>query len=93
MSVEAPATQVTVPDGRVGLVDPATLADCPYANAELAPVPVKKRTWSTYNFAALWMGMAQHPVLVFLVLSLPGRSVPATVGFPEPTAPTSPVTG
>ncbi|TAG07925.1 MAG: nitrate reductase [Verrucomicrobia bacterium] len=27
-------------------------------NADLAPVPMAKRTWSTWNIAALWIGMA-----------------------------------
>jgi nucleobase:cation symporter-1, NCS1 family len=67
-SAQAPATQVTVPDGRVDLVDPAVLADSPYANPELAPVPVARRTWTTYNFAALWMGMA-HNIPSYLLAS------------------------
>jgi NCS1 family nucleobase:cation symporter-1 len=27
-------------------------------NEDLAPVPVAKRTWTTYNYLALWVGMA-----------------------------------
>ncbi len=27
-------------------------------NADLAPVPPERRTWTTYNFAALWIAMA-----------------------------------
>lgn len=57
-----------MPDGRVDLVDPAVLADSPYANPELAPVPVARRTWTTYNFAALWMGMA-HNIPSYLLAS------------------------
>ncbi len=30
----------------------------PYANEDLLPVPVEKRTCTTYNFSALWVGMA-----------------------------------
>ncbi len=52
-----PANQVHE-DGRVDLADQAGIADSPFANAELAPVPVGKRTWSTYNYLALWNGMA-----------------------------------
>ncbi len=62
------ATQVTQPDGRVDLVDSDAIAESPYANLELAPVPVAKRTWSTYNFAALWMGMA-HNIPSYLLAS------------------------
>jgi NCS1 family nucleobase:cation symporter-1 len=56
----AKATQVTYPDGRVELSDPAAIADSPYTNPELAPVPVEKRTWNTYNYAALWIGMSHN---------------------------------
>jgi len=30
----------------------------PLSNPDLAPVPAAKRTWSTWNVAALWIGMA-----------------------------------
>jgi NCS1 family nucleobase:cation symporter-1 len=39
-----------------------------FYNAELAPVPVQKRTWSTYNYFALWMGMA-HNIPSYLLAS------------------------
>ncbi|MFC5290263.1 NCS1 family nucleobase:cation symporter-1 [Actinokineospora guangxiensis] len=48
------------PDGRVELVDPAAVADSPYSNPELAPVPIAERKWTTYNFTALWVGMAHN---------------------------------
>jgi NCS1 family nucleobase:cation symporter-1 len=58
------ATQITYPDGRVGLTsDPvagAVIAGSRYANPELAPVPIKRRTWKTYNYAALWVGMSHN---------------------------------
>jgi NCS1 family nucleobase:cation symporter-1 len=56
----APATQVTHEDGRVELADPAAIDGSRFANAELAPVPVEKRTWRTYNYAALWVGMSHN---------------------------------
>ncbi len=37
---------------------PADVADSPLINADLAPVPLSGRTWTTYNFAALWIAMA-----------------------------------
>ncbi|HEY3611638.1 MAG TPA: cytosine permease, partial [Pseudonocardiaceae bacterium] len=52
--------QITHPDGRVELADPSVIADSRYANQELAPVPVAKRTWHTYNYAALWVGMSHN---------------------------------
>jgi nucleobase:cation symporter-1, NCS1 family len=55
---EAFPAQQEYPDGRVELTDPASISNSEFANAELAPVPVAKRTWSTYNYLALWNGMA-----------------------------------
>lgn len=37
---------------------PADIADSPLFSADLAPVPESRRTWTTYNFAALWISMA-----------------------------------
>src|SRR5687767_1110293 len=36
----------------------AELAGSPLWNKDLAPTPPSRRTWSTYNIAALWIGMA-----------------------------------
>jgi nucleobase:cation symporter-1, NCS1 family len=36
----------------------AEIAGSPYWNADLAPTPRSRRTWSTYNIAALWIGMS-----------------------------------
>src|SRR5262249_37048967 len=55
------------PNGQVDLADPAAAAGR-YANPELLPVPVGKRTWSTYNYVALWMGMA-HNIPSYLLAS------------------------
>ncbi|MGY4956300.1 NCS1 family nucleobase:cation symporter-1 [Streptomyces nigrescens] len=55
-----PAGQITAPDGRV---EPAPGAIAPhgrYVNADLRPVPLAERRWTTYNFAALWVGMAHN---------------------------------
>src|SRR5271156_6762426 len=32
--------------------------DASLYNEDLAPVPVSRRTWHTYNYAALWVGMS-----------------------------------
>ena len=37
---------------------PPDIADSPLFSGDLAPVPQSRRTWSTYNFAALWVSMA-----------------------------------
>ncbi len=34
------------------------LSGSPLWNADLAPTPLSRRTWSTYHIAALWIGMA-----------------------------------
>jgi NCS1 family nucleobase:cation symporter-1 len=52
------STQVERPDGRVELVDASRVESSPLYNEDLAPVPIAKRTWTTYNFAALWISMA-----------------------------------
>ncbi|MGW4891852.1 NCS1 family nucleobase:cation symporter-1 [Kitasatospora sp. NPDC004240] len=53
-------TQHETPDGRVEL-DPALhLPANGFTNDDLLPVPVARRTWTTYNFLALWVGMAHN---------------------------------
>jgi NCS1 family nucleobase:cation symporter-1 len=55
----AVAEQTLMPDGRVELsaeVD-AGLGGALH-NEDLAPVPIANRTWTTYNYLALWIGMA-----------------------------------
>ena len=34
------------------------VADSPYFNRDLAPAGPSRRTWSTWNIAAMWIGMA-----------------------------------
>jgi NCS1 family nucleobase:cation symporter-1 len=51
-------SQVERPDGRVELVDTARVERSPLYNEDLAPVPIARRTWTTYNYAALWISMA-----------------------------------
>jgi NCS1 family nucleobase:cation symporter-1 len=45
-------------DGRVELRDPQALTESPLYNHDLAPVAVKQRDWSTWDYAALWISMA-----------------------------------
>src|SRR5438105_3328582 len=54
--------------GQVELADPASVAGSRYANPELLPVPLSKRTWNTYNYVAIWMGMA-HAISSYLLAS------------------------
>ena len=47
---------------------PADLAGSPLFSADLAPVPRSRRTWTTYNFAALWIAMA-HCIPTYMLAS------------------------
>ena len=54
--------EIVYPDGRHELapeVD-AALGTSVLHNEDLAPVPIEKRTWTTYNYVALWIGMAHN---------------------------------
>ncbi len=45
-------------DGRVELQAPEELTASPLYNHDLAPVAVRSRNWSTWDYAALWISMA-----------------------------------
>ncbi|HET7226738.1 MAG TPA: NCS1 family nucleobase:cation symporter-1 [Candidatus Eisenbacteria bacterium] len=62
------ALQRQLPDGRVELTDVSSLESSPLYNRDLAPVPVARRTWSTYNYAALWISMA-HCIPTYMLAS------------------------
>src|SRR5690348_4159264 len=55
-------------DGRVELRDDAAIRSSPLYNADLAPVPVARRDWTTYNYAALWISMA-HCIPTYMLAS------------------------
>ena len=57
-----------LPDGRVELVDTSRIEASAWYNDDLAPVPVARRTWSTYNYAALWISMA-HCIPTYMLAS------------------------
>jgi nucleobase:cation symporter-1, NCS1 family len=46
----------------------AELESSPLYNPDLAPVPIERRTWNTYNYFALWVGMA-HNIPTYLLAS------------------------
>jgi NCS1 family nucleobase:cation symporter-1 len=57
-------------DGRVEL-QPYVLSEIeasPHFNEDLAPVPIAKRNWTTYNYAALWISMA-HCIPTYMLAS------------------------
>src|SRR5678816_1781022 len=55
-------------DGRVELVDTSRIERSPLYNHYLAPVPVRRRNWTTYNYAALWISMA-HCIPTYMLAS------------------------
>ncbi len=61
-------TQVERADGRVELTDTRRIEASPLYNHDLAPVPIARRTWTTYNYAALWISMA-HCIPTYMLAS------------------------
>jgi nucleobase:cation symporter-1, NCS1 family len=61
-------TQVERGDGRVELTDTRRIEASPLYNHDLAPVPIAARTWTTYNYAALWISMA-HCIPTYMLAS------------------------
>lgn len=57
-------------DGRVELRPEAwdEISRSPLYNEDLAPVPVARRNWTTYNYAALWISMA-HCITTYILAS------------------------
>src|SRR6266446_3505890 len=55
-------------DGRVELIDTRRVEASPLYNHDLAPVPLARRNWSTYNYAALWVSMA-HCIPTYMLAS------------------------
>ena len=44
------------------------ITQSPLYNPDLAPVPAERRTWTTYNYAALWVSMA-HCIPTYMLAS------------------------
>src|ERR1051326_6208828 len=62
------AEEVVYPDGRVGLARTDEIANSGYATGDLAPLPIERRNWTTYNCTALWIGMS-HCIPTYLLAS------------------------
>jgi len=67
-STTVPAAQVTDAAGRVDLADRPAVARSRFANGDLLPTPLRSRRWGTYNYTALWIGMA-HNIPSYLLAS------------------------
>ena len=61
---------IEYPDGRVELRPEAwhEISRSQLFNEDLAPVPITKRNWTTYNYAALWISMA-HCIPTYMLSS------------------------
>ena len=55
-------------DGRVELIDTRRVEASLLYNEDLAPVPLARRNWTTYNYAALWVSMA-HCIPTYMLAS------------------------
>src|SRR5213595_605660 len=55
-------------DGRGELIELARVESSPLYNHDLAPVPLSRRNWTTYNYAALWVSMA-HCIPTYMLAS------------------------
>src|SRR3984885_15069398 len=54
-------SEMTIPAPRepsAKLIDAGTVRSSSLYNEDLAPVPPERRTWGTYNYAALWIAMS-----------------------------------
>ncbi len=68
LPVSDPGTEIHHGDGRVELKDTARIEKSPLYNKDLAPVAIKDRNWTTYNYAALWISMA-HCIPTYMLAS------------------------
>src|SRR5207244_1726522 len=68
MPVKGDPEAIQHPDGRVELRDHASIETSPLYNRDLAPVPLARRDWTTYNYAALWISMA-HCIPTYMLAS------------------------
>jgi NCS1 family nucleobase:cation symporter-1 len=68
MPLTGQAEEIRHPDGRIELRDLSSIRTSPLYNEDLAPVPVARRDWTTYNYAALWISMA-HCIPTYMLAS------------------------
>jgi NCS1 family nucleobase:cation symporter-1 len=68
LGIDASSNERWHPDGRVELVDTARVEASPLYNHDLAPVPIGRRTWTTYSYAALWISMS-HTIPTYMLAS------------------------
>jgi len=68
---------VTLPaeSAAAAVTDTDEIRHSPLWNPDLAPTPPERRTWSTYNIAALWIGMAVVITTYTLASGLMGQGM------------------
>ncbi|HJQ68558.1 MAG TPA: NCS1 family nucleobase:cation symporter-1 [Blastocatellia bacterium] len=64
----AAETEAARPTGRDFVELHEDVSDSPLWNRDLAPTSIRERTWTTYNFAALWVSMA-HCIPTYMLAS------------------------
>jgi NCS1 family nucleobase:cation symporter-1 len=69
------ATTIEHADGRVELRAPEELASSPLYSEDLAPVAITKRTWTTWDYSALWISMAHCIPTYMMASSLIGKGL------------------
>jgi nucleobase:cation symporter-1, NCS1 family len=52
------------------ILQTVSIESSPLYNPDLAPVPPERRTWGTYNYAALWVSMSVNILTYMLAASL-----------------------
>src|SRR2546430_3361237 len=60
--------ELVYPDGRHELADDSAIHNSPLYTKDLARVRIRRRPWTTYNYVALWIGMA-HNIPPYLLSS------------------------
>jgi NCS1 family nucleobase:cation symporter-1 len=53
-----PAKHPAQDDIHTGVLDAETMRSSSLYNEDLAPIPASRRSWGTYNYAALWIAMS-----------------------------------
>src|SRR5467141_4180840 len=55
-----------------GVLDAETIRSSTLYNEDLAPIPASRRSWSTYNYAALWIAMSVNIPTYMLASGMSG---------------------
>src|ERR1700691_5435728 len=66
-------SETTIPAARgpsPKLFDAGAVRSSSLYNEDLAPVPLERRTWGTYNYAALWIAMSVNIPTYLLASSM-----------------------